>query len=75
METKKLLEKETHAELIEMAQKELHDLEEQKKILEMALEELLVEADRLDRVDRLAEIERDHPVDQQRRGGRPAALR
>lgn len=43
--TRKLLEKESHSELIEMAKKELEDLEDRKKVLETELEESILEED------------------------------
>ena len=41
--TKKLLEKETHEELIEMAKKEIEDLEEKEKKMKLDLEEAMLE--------------------------------
>ncbi|MFC1666602.1 peptide chain release factor 1 [Candidatus Omnitrophota bacterium] len=44
-DTKRLLEKETHSELIEMAKKEIKELEDKKKTLEAELEERVLEED------------------------------
>lgn len=55
-DTKKMLEKEQHSELAEMAKSEIEELEKKKRALELELEEAILEEDADDSKDIIMEI-------------------